>query len=292
MKFAAIDIGSNAVRLLLSSVYIQKGKPDFKKGSLIRVPIRLGDDVFTKQMISDEKTEQLTKAMMAFKYLAELFEPSDMMICATASMREAKNSAEVIDIIFKKTGLKIEIIEGNREAEIIYSNHVAEQIDKSKSYLYIDVGGGSTELTLFSRGNRIASNSFNIGTIRILDHADNQNEWERLQLWIEKVTSRYSAITGIGTGGNINKIYKMSGKKDGKPLSLKNVKDIVNDLNAYSLQARVEVLGLKPDRADVIVPAGELFIKIMTWAGIKDIYVPNIGLSDGMIHVMYERMKK
>lgn len=291
MKFAAIDIGSNAVRLLLANVYEHKGKPDFKKGSLIRVPIRLGDDVFLTQRISKEKTQNLVKTMMAFKYLAEVYEPLDIMACATASMREAVNNQEVIDLIKKETGISIEIIDGKREAEIIYSNHVAEDIDSSKSYLYIDVGGGSTELTLFSKGKRIGSNSFNIGTIRILDHADNESEWKRLQNWVENETQRHQPITGIGTGGNINKIFKISEKKEGKPLSYKNLKEIYENLNSYSLEARIEVLGLKPDRADVIIPAAEIFLKIMKWSKISEIYVPQIGLSDGIIHVLYERFK-
>ena len=292
MKFAAIDIGSNAIRLLFTQVFETKNNAVFKKDALFRVPIRLGEDVFVNQEISNEKTEDLVNTMIAFRYLMEAYHPVEYMACATSAMREAKNGEQIVKKIKNKANIDLEIIDGKKEASIIYSTHIAEKLDKNGNYIYIDVGGGSTELSLISKTKIINSQSFNLGTVRILKKQDSKYEWEKMKYWLMENKSKYLAIEGIGSGGNINKIYKLSDKKDGKPLSYKNIKSIYDTIKSYSLNDRIEVLGLRPDRADVIVPAAEIFLSFMKWANIKKLYVPEIGLSDGIIHVLYEKQKR
>ncbi len=292
MKFAAIDVGSNAIRLLFTQVFENKGEIFFKKDSLFRVPIRLGDDAFVKRRISDEKADSLIKAMLAFKYLIESYSPLDYMAIATAAMREADNSHEIVNAIEKESGLKLEVIDGHREAEIIYSTHVAEALDDKGNYLYIDVGGGSTELTLISDSVIVDSHSFKLGTVRLLTEQVPKSEWQRMRTWIKNNTSDYPSIKGIGTGGNINKVLKMSHKDDGDFLSYKGIKLVSDLVNSYSYEDRILKLNLRPDRADVIVPATKIFLKALKWADIKELYVPSIGLSDGIIHVLYEKQKQ
>jgi len=290
-KFAAIDIGSNAVRLLFTQVFEGKESTVFKKDSLFRVPIRLGEDVFVKGNISQEKSESLKKVMIAFKYLIEAYKPLDYMACATAAMREARNGAEIAAEIESQAGIKLNIIDGKREAEIIYLNHIADQLDKKGHYLYIDVGGGSTELTMISETIIVNSQSFDLGTVRILQDQASKTEWIRMKDWVKENTAQYPSIMGIGSGGNINKIFKMSLNKDNEPLQYKNLKKIFRYLNSYSVQERIEKLGLRPDRADVIIPATKIFIRVLKWANIEELIVPQIGLSDGIIHVLYEKYK-
>lgn len=292
MKFAAIDIGSNAVRLLFTQVFENNGESFFKKDSLFRVPIRLGEDAFVKRRISDEKSDSLIKTMMAFKYLIEAYAPLDYMAIATAAMREADNAPEIVNAIREETGLTLEVIDGQREAEIIYSNHIAEELDNKGNYLYIDVGGGSTELTLISGSVIVDSHSFKLGTVRLLEKQVPKTEWQNMKNWIKDNTSEYPTIKGIGTGGNINKILKMSLKEDGEFLSYKNIKKVSDLVNSFSYEDRISKLNLRPDRADVIVPATKIFLKVIKWADIKELYVPSIGLSDGIIHVLYERHKR
>ena len=292
MKFAAIDVGSNAVRLLFTQVFDNKGETFFKKDSLFRVPIRLGDDAFVKKTISDEKADSLIKTMMAFKYLIEAYCPLDYMAIATAAMREADNSHEIVNAIEKESGLRLEVIDGHREAEIIYSTHVAEALDDKGNYLYIDVGGGSTELTLISDSVIVHSHSFKLGTVRLLTEQVPKSEWRKMRTWIKNNTSDFPSIKGIGTGGNINKVLKMSHKDEGDFLSYKGIKQVSDLVNSYSFEDRISKLNLRPDRADVIVPATKIFLKALKWADIKELYVPNIGLSDGIIHVLYERQKQ
>ncbi len=292
MKFAAIDVGSNAVRLLFTQVFENKNETYFKKDSLFRVPIRLGEDAFVKRKISDEKAQSLIKTMMAFKYLIEAYNPVDYMATATAAMREAENSHEIVRAIHKETGIDLEIIDGQREAEIIYSNHVAEELDNKGNYLYIDVGGGSTELTLISGSVIVDSCSFKLGTVRLLEEQVPKTEWQRMKTWIKESTSDYPSIKGIGTGGNINKILKMSMKEDGEFLSYKNIKKVSDLVNSFSFEDRISKLNLRPDRADVIVPATKIFLKAIKWADINELYVPSIGLADGIIHVLYEKHKR
>ena len=292
MKFAAIDIGSNAVRLLFSQVFENGKNLTFKKDALFRVPLRLGEDVFVNGKISKEKVSNLIDTMIAFKHLIKAYKPVDYRACATSAMREADNRKEILKVIKEKAGIKLEIIDGKKEADIIYSNQIAEKLDNKGNYLYIDVGGGSTELTLISKSRIISSQSFNIGTVRTLKKKDKKSEWSSLEKWLKENTGLYPEISGIGSGGNINKIFSMSGNKQGKPLSLKSIKKIFSELSNHSLEERITKLGLRPDRADVIIPAANIFISVMKWAGIKNLFVPQVGLSDGIIHVLYEKQKK
>ncbi len=288
MKFAAIDIGSNAVRLLFANVYEGKDEANFKKADLIRIPLRLGEDAFLNKKISYEKTEKLIMAMKAFRQLIDFYEVEDYKACATSAMREASNSKEIIERIWNESTINVEVIDGKTEAQIIYSNHVAEHLDKENNYLYIDVGGGSTELTIFSQGKIIASKSFNIGTIRILNKLVTGEHWDAMKEWIVRKTSDVHPLVAIGSGGNINKIFKMSRKKQNRPMTIEKLKELYDFLNSYSLKDRIEVLGLNPDRADVIVPAGRAFLTVMKTAQIDRLFVPQIGMADGLIHLLYE----
>ncbi len=291
MIFAAVDIGSNAMRLLFCRAYDVNGKPHFSKEELIRLPIRLGEDVFLNGRISERKAEKLITAMRGFRELIKVYEVDGYRAVATSAMRDASNSSEIIARIKKEADLDVEIIDGKLEAQLVFSNHIAEVLNPKHSYLYIDVGGGSTELTLYSNQKVIASKSFNIGTVRMLLNKVEKDEWELMREWVKKTTFGHSPLHAIGSGGNINKIFKMT-KKDNKNLSYQKLKSINDMLNSYTYEERVEVLGLKPDRADVIVHASKIFITIMKTADIDDIFVPQIGLSDGIIHEMYDRYKQ
>ncbi|MCX6310150.1 MAG: exopolyphosphatase [Bacteroidetes bacterium] len=288
MKFAAIDIGSNAVRLLLGNVYESKNGPIFKKADLVRIPLRLGEDAFLHKKISDEKTEKLVVAMKVFRQMLNFYDIAEYKACATSAMREASNAVDVVKHVAHESGIAIEIIDGKTEAQIIYSNHVAENLSDESDYLYIDVGGGSTELTLFSKNNLVVSRSFNVGTIRFLNELVSKELWAEFKEWIKKETKEFRPLTAIGSGGNINKIFKMSRKKQNRPMSINKLTDLHDFLNSYSLQERIEVLGLNPDRADVILPAAKIFLTVMKAAEIKQIYVPQIGMADGLIHLLYE----
>lgn len=287
MRFASIDIGSNAVRLLLCNVYDDGQEAIFKKAELVRMPIRLGEDVFRSGSVSQEKIQALCKTMKAFRLLIEVFDAVGFRACATAAMREAANASEVIAAVRKESGITIEVIDGKSEAEIIYSNHIAEHLDPERSYLYIDVGGGSTELTLFEQGHVVASQSFNIGSIRLLHEKVTKEDWGQLKNWIHEHHAGHD-LMAIGSGGNINKIFKLSERKEGKALSLLKLTEIYYFLKQFSVEERITRLGLNPDRADVIVPAAKVFITIMREAAIEKIIVPQIGLSDGIVHLLYE----
>ncbi|WP_316794373.1 exopolyphosphatase [Pedobacter frigoris] len=288
LRYAAIDIGSNAVRLLIADISRTEGGYTFKKNTLVRVPLRLGDDAFLDQHISDRKVEDLVKTMIAFKNLMDVYHVSKYLACATSAMREAENGGEVIKKVKKMADLDLEIIEGQREANIIYSNHIEENLDAKRSYLYIDVGGGSTELSVFVNKMPVASKSFDIGTIRILDNQDKDETWESMKQWVKENTKSLKNVAGIGTGGNINKLFRMSDEKDGMPLSFIKLKGLYNQLNSHSLKERIGVFGLNPDRADVIIPACEIYITLMKWTGIKQIYVPKVGMVDGIINLLIE----
>lgn len=289
LRYAAIDIGSNAVRLLIADI-TQNGERlnSFKKNTLVRVPLRLGDDAFLDQELSDKKIDDLVKTMVAFRNLMDVYHVSEYLACATSAMREAKNGKQVIEKVKELANIDIEIVEGQREASIIYSNHIEENLDIKRSYLYIDVGGGSTELSVFVNRQPIASKSFNLGTIRILDNQDKEETWNDMKEWIKQNTKDLKQIAGIGTGGNINKLFRMSGEKDDLPLSFLKLKNMYNELNAYSLKERISVLKLNPDRADVIIPACEIYLTVMKWAGIKQVYVPKVGMVDGIINLLME----
>ncbi|WP_295768679.1 ethanolamine ammonia-lyase reactivating factor EutA [uncultured Mucilaginibacter sp.] len=289
MRYAAIDTGSNAVRLLIADIIQNDGKITFKKNTLVRVPLRLGDDAFLDKNISDRKAEDLVKTMSAFKNLMDVYKVSDYMACATSAMREAKNGPELIKRIKQEANLDLEIIHGDKEAGIIYASHKGVDLDESKTYLYIDVGGGSTELSLFANGELVASQSFNIGTIRILDNQDKEETWREMQDFVRKHTKAYKLIYGVGTGGNINKLFKLSDEKDGEALSYTKLKSLYSYLSSYSLKDRINVLKLNQDRADVIIPACEIYTTVMKWANIKSIYVPTVGMADGIIQTLIEK---
>jgi exopolyphosphatase / guanosine-5'-triphosphate,3'-diphosphate pyrophosphatase len=289
LRYAAIDIGSNAVRLLIADIIENKGSVSFKKNTLIRVPLRLGDDAFLDHHLSERKTAELLKTMRAFGDLMDVYKVTDYLAFATSAMREAKNGSEVVKLIKDEAKLNIEIIEGQKEAGIIYASHIEQNIDKSKNYLYIDVGGGSTELSMFSAGEMWASKSFNIGTIRMLDNQDTEETWNEMKDFIRDNTRQFKLISGIGTGGNINKLYKLSEEKDKAPLSFGKLKSLYNYLSSFSLKDRINVLGLNQDRADVIIPACEVYMTVMKCANIKNIYVPTAGLVDGIIQTLIEK---
>ncbi len=289
MKYAAIDIGSNAVRLLIANIVDNNGSYSFKKDTLIRVPLRLGDDAFLDAQISDKKIAEMVKTMQAFKNLMDVYKVNDYLAYATSAMREAMNGPSIVARIKQEAGVNIEIVQGEKEANIIYANHIEQSLDKNKNYLYIDVGGGSTELSIFSENKIVASRSFNIGTIRILDNQDKDETWTEMHDFVKEHTRNYKAITGIGTGGNINKLFKLSEEKDNVPLSFVKLKALYNYLNSFSLKDRINVLGLNNDRADVIIPACEIYITLMKWASIKNIYVPKVGMVDGIIQTLIDK---
>ncbi|HEU0137088.1 MAG TPA: exopolyphosphatase [Flavobacterium sp.] len=287
-KYAAIDIGSNAMRLLVANIIEERGKEtQFSKSSLVRVPIRLGQDAFTVGEITEENIERMIDAMKAFKLLMKVHKVERYMACATSAMREAYNGKEVVELIKKKADIKIEIIDGKKEAAIIASTDLHYLLRTEQTYLYVDVGGGSTEFSLFSNSKMIASKSFKVGTVRLLNNMVNDIVWTEIEKWIKAITHDYDHVTLIGSGGNINKVFKMSGKLQEKPLSYMYLQSQFSALNALSYEQRVSDLGLNPDRADVIIPALKVYLNAMKWSGARSIYVPKIGLSDGIIKAMY-----
>lgn len=288
LKFGAIDIGSNAVRLLITTVIEGKNGPMFKKTSLIRVPIRLGADVFTAGTISDQKCDKMVQTMSAFRLLLGVHDVVSYRACATSAMRNATNGEELAERISEEAGIDIEIIQGKKEADIIFSNHFEKNLFHDRSYLYIDVGGGSTELTLFSDKKPVASRSFRIGTIRLLEGKVEPEYWDKLLGWVRENTKDLDKVDGIGSGGNINKLYKMTEITGGRPLRYKELKKMHVMLRDLTYEQRIEELGLNPDRADVIVPACEIFRAVMKRAKIKDIIVPQFGLADGITRLLYE----
>ena len=290
-KYAAIDIGSNAMRLLITNIVEQKDKEaQFNKSALIRVPIRLGQDAFTVGEISDENIERMVDAMKAFKLLMKVYKVEKYMACATSAMREAYNGKEVSEIIKKKADIKIDIIDGKKEAAIIASSDLHQFIKTNENYLYVDVGGGSTEFSLFSNGKMVVSKSFKNGTVRLLNNMVNEVVWQEIEKWIKTNTEGIENIILIGSGGNINKTFKLSGKAQEKPLSYKYLKSQFDYLNSLTYEQRIAELGLNTDRADVIIPALTIYLRAMRWSGAKNIYVPKIGLSDGIVKAMYYQM--
>ncbi|MCX6185065.1 MAG: rod shape-determining protein [Flavobacterium sp.] len=287
-KYAAIDVGSNAMRLLVSNVVEESGKPtQFNKSSLVRLPIRLGQDAFTTGIISDENINRMIDGIQAYKLLMKVHKVQDFRALATSAMREAKNGQAVIDAVKKHTGISIEIIDGKKEAAIIASTNINHLVNTENTFLFVDVGGGSTEFSLFSAGKIIASKSFKIGTVRLLNQMVPATIWQEIQDWIEGHTSSFDAISLIGSGGNINKLFKMSEKPIDTPLSYQYVNKIYQQLSGLTYNDLVGDLGLNPDRADVIVLATKIYLNAMKWSGAKYIYVPKIGLSDGIIKAMY-----
>lgn len=289
-KYGAIDIGSNAVRLLIANVIEEKDKePKFKKSSLVRVPIRLGADAFVSGEISKENISRMVAAMKAFKLLMDVHGVKRYKACATSAMREAENGQEVVDKIAKKTTIHIDIIDGKEEAKIISSTDLNELINSDDSYLYVDVGGGSTELTVFSKGKIINSKSFKIGTVRLLNNSkvENKKKFSEVEDWVKENTKNLKRISLIGSGGNINKIFKMSGREVGRPISYIYMNAQYQFLKKMSYKERISELGLNPDRSDVIVPATKIYLSAMKWSNARRIFVPKIGLSDGIIKSLY-----
>lgn len=287
-RYAAIDIGSNAMRLLIANVIEEKDKEtQFSKSSLVRVPIRLGQDAFTVGEITEENIERMVDAMKAFKLLMKVHKVEKYMACATSAMREAYNGKEVVELIKKKADIKIEIIDGKKEAAIIASTDLHYLLKTDQTYLYVDVGGGSTEFSLFSNSKMVISKSFKVGTVRLLNDMVNDIVWQEIEKWIKLNTQEYDMITLIGSGGNINKLFKMSGKQQEKPLSYIYLNSQYVTLNSLSYEQRISELGLNPDRADVIIPALRVYLNAMKWSGARSIYVPKIGLSDGIIKALY-----
>jgi exopolyphosphatase/guanosine-5'-triphosphate,3'-diphosphate pyrophosphatase len=289
MKLAAIDIGSNAARLLISDVSVNNGRAEFSKVNLVRVPLRLGFDVFEKMEISTEKTEMILHTIKAYKHLIDAYGVLHLKAAATSAMRDATNAQEIIDKVERETGIAIEVISGGNEAALIYENHIAEYMDKEHAYLYIDVGGGSTELTFFAGNKLVFSASFNIGTIRLLKGQVDESQWENMKEFIKKETKPWlDKIIAIGSGGNINKIFSLSKRKEGKALNLELLKDYHKEFSSFSLPERMRMYKLREDRADVIVPALLIYINTMRWANVQEIYVPKIGLADGLIQHLYD----
>lgn len=291
LRLAAIDIGSNAARLLITEVIEDGGSTSFNKLNLVRVPLRLGFDVFEQGVISKPKMGMMLQTMKAFKHLCNAYDVQHIKACATSAMRDAKNASDIIRKVRLEAEIQIEVISGDYEANLIYENHVAETMDKDHSYLYIDVGGGSTELSFFSNGILIYKKSFNIGTIRLLKNMVTENEWDEMKETIRAVTKGHKEVVAIGTGGNINKVFSMSKKKDGKPLNLELLRDYYKELSSVTLAERIVKYSLREDRADVIVPAILIYINAMRWANADVIFVPKIGLADGLIRHLWKDVK-
>jgi exopolyphosphatase/guanosine-5'-triphosphate,3'-diphosphate pyrophosphatase len=291
VKLAAIDIGSNAVRLLFIHVYETPDGPKYVKDAMYRVPLRLGEEVFKKGKLSKKKVRDFVLTMQAFRKLMKVHDPVAYMACATSAMREASNADEVIQKIKKKTGIKISIISGQEEADILFSNHVEQfQPDPSLNYLYIDVGGGSTELVLICKGEKVDRRSFDIGTLRLRDGKVTDKVWLDMENWLLAFRDKYAPLKAVGTGGNINTIQKYFNKTKSSDLSLQTIQETYEKLNALSLEEKILQFSLKPDRADVIVPAAQIFIKVMTILQIDSVIIPKVGLADGMVHQMFEQI--
>ena len=292
-NYAAIDIGSNAVRLLIKEIKEEQGKAHFSKVLMLRVPLRLGFDVFDIGKISEKKEKNMIRLMKAFRHLMKIYDVKHCRACATSAMRDAKNGMDIIKQIEKKTGVHIDIIDGQEEAKIIYNNHVEHMEDQKGNYMYVDVGGGSTEINLLSEGQLVCSRSYNIGTVRMLNNAVKDSEWERLKNDLAELAKSYPQTNIIGSGGNINKLYRLADKKNKKKMTMQVsvLQELHTRLKALSLEERMEQFGMKPDRADVIIPAGEIFLTIANIIGASYIHVPVIGLADGIIDELYLQNK-
>jgi exopolyphosphatase/guanosine-5'-triphosphate,3'-diphosphate pyrophosphatase len=290
---AAIDIGSNAARLLINEVMDgDDGTPEFVKLNLVRVPLRLGFDVFDTGMISQARADMLIQTLKSYRHLLNAYGVTHFTACATSAMRDAKNAKEILGRASRETGISIEVISGEKEATLIYENHFAETFGRSGSFLYIDVGGGSTELTLFTNGRLQAKRSFDIGTIRLLKDMVNAMKWEEMKEYLKDQTKGLKELRAIGSGGNINKVFSLSRRKEGKPLELDQLRDYHRELGSISVERRMKLYKLREDRADVIVHALTIYINAMRWAGCDEIHVPKIGLADGLIHHLYDEIKR
>ena len=289
-KLAAIDIGSNAIRILISNVVQVEGEhPVFMKSEMIRVPIRLGEDSFTVGEISPKNIKRVVKAMKAFKLIMKINGVKNYMACATSALRESNNADELIAKVKKKAGIKIELIDGKKEAEIISHTTILANQGHNSNYLYVDVGGGSTEFSVLKKGKRIVSKSFKAGTVRMINNMVNDKVWLEIEKWIKMNTKGIEKIQLLGSGGNINKVFKLSNIKDGNPLTYFNLNFFYQDLKKLSYEERILRYNLNLDRADVILPALDIYLKALKWSGATKVFVPKIGLSDGMIKMMYKK---
>ena len=293
INFAAIDIGSNAVRLLIKQLNEENGQPVFSKMLLLRVPLRLGFDVFAGEKISGQKEKNMIRLMKSYSNLMKIYKVKHYRACATSAMRDALNGPDIIKAIRKKTGIDIEIIDGQEEARMVYNNHIEYMKDRTGHYMYVDVGGGSTEINMLAQGSLVCSRSYNIGTVRILSNAVKPSEWERLKQDMADLARSYPGINIIGSGGNINKLYRLADKKDKEQLRMQVsvLRELHDSLKSLSVEERMERYNLKADRADVIVPAGSIFLTIADIIGAEYVYVPVIGVSDGIIDGLYARRK-
>jgi exopolyphosphatase/guanosine-5'-triphosphate,3'-diphosphate pyrophosphatase len=291
VKLAAIDIGTNACRLLISEVIpVEGGATKFNKLNLIRIPLRLGFDVFETGEISKEKKGMLFQSMKAYSHIMNAYSVTKHIAVATSAMRDAKNRKEIVQKVFLETGINIQIISGDFEASLIYESHIAETLDQESNYLYVDVGGGSTELTLISKGQLIFKQSFNIGTIRLLKNQVSEADWDYMKQTLKDITKDFQKLTAIGTGGNINKVFSLSKRKDGKPLDLDLLRAYYKEFSSCTLEERIHLYQFREDRADVIVPALLIYTQVMKWSSIDEILVPKIGLVDGLIQHLYEEL--
>jgi exopolyphosphatase/guanosine-5'-triphosphate,3'-diphosphate pyrophosphatase len=291
MRFAAVDIGSNAVRLLFCQVSSDRNGLVIKKISLVRLPIRLGEDVFVKGSISEVNISKLSKALQAFKLLSDVYDIVDYRVCATSAMREAENSIAVVERIKKETAVKIEVVKGEEEAQLIFDTNLTEKLDKNKTYMYIDVGGGSTEITIFSNQKKLASKSFKIGTIRLKNNVVSNTLWDNMTAWMKDSKEKFNPEIAIGTGGNINTLYKLCRLDNNAILKYKQLKKISQTLKKYSIEERMERFELRPDRADVITHASNIYIEAMKTFEIKRMIVPKIGVADGVIYQLWKKSK-
>lgn len=291
IKYGSIDIGSNAIRLLISTAHQSEKGVFFKKNSLIRVPIRLGQDVFTKGKIGAKNQKRMVQAMIAYRNLMDAHDVQDYLACATSAMRDASNSKQLLKEIKEKANIDIEIISGSKEAEIIFQTHIEKLLNDKKAYLYIDVGGGSTELSLFNGKTLMASKSFNIGTIRLLNDLVDKKEWDLMKQWIQKNIKNLKQINAIASGGNINRVYKLIGKKKLEPILIEEVNEVKENIERTPVNLRQELFNMNPDRADVILPALSIYLSVFRWANSSEIYVPKVGLSDGLVRKLHETKK-
>ena len=291
-RFSAIDIGSNAIRLLLARIIENSSnKPFLIKESLIRMPLRLGQDVFTDGKISALNSEKFLKTMRGFKNLIDAYEPISYRACATAAMRNAKNGRDLLGLVKSKTNIRIEIIDGSEEAALILSKNINKYLKTDKNYIHIDVGGGSTELSIIQDNEAKISKSFSIGSVRLLQGKVNDNSWQDMRSWVKKNLKNLNVENAIGSGGNINKIASMLGKNKGNYVEFDQIRGIINEVIVKNFDQRITQLGLRPDRADVIEHASKIYLKCMKWAGVRKILVPQSGLADGIIEELYDIYK-
>jgi exopolyphosphatase/guanosine-5'-triphosphate,3'-diphosphate pyrophosphatase len=290
-KYAAIDIGSNAIRMLVSNVVDHEKERIILKNALVRVPIRLGEDSFTSGSISKKNQKRIIKSMKAFKMLMKVHGVKDYLAFATSALREAENGKKVVKQVWSKSGIKIDIIDGKKEAKIISNTNVFDSVGLDKTFLYVDVGGGSTEFSILKNGKRTHSKSFKIGTVRLLNDGVTEALWKRAEAWVRSHTQDYSKVYLLGTGGNINKLHKMAGIKDSRPITYLTLSALYAKLSKLTYEERIIQYGLNPDRSDVILPAAMLFLRTLKWTGAKVVYVPKVGLSDGMIRELCKTKK-